>query len=468
MISAREALSSIERGIQSLRRDEDRILALLRESTAEGDRLRAARADAYRALARLKLDALSRDEVVGQLDSAERRAVELLDRRRGRIDALAERRKVLLDRLERAEEDREARSAARDEAVDAIEDLTARVEAEATNDPKWKVAEAAVVQAESIASEAERKAVQAETDREEKRKPYEADTIFMYLWSKGFGMSAYSAGPFTRWIDGKIAAAVGYESNRPNYFMLNEIPRRLREHAERLRSDVAAAVEAREAIERTALEAAGLGGLEKKAQEIAGFVAESEAQEAKLKADLAALDAEAQGALDEAANPDVKAALDELAAAIARDDLRTLFREAQATPTPDDERIVQGLLDVERALVRVDAQMEELRKSSLDLAGRRSELERSGDSFRRSGYDDPFGGFVNEAIIGGLIEGIIRGALSSGKLNDALNEGFRRRETRVNRDGFGGGRSSRGGPGGSFGTGSRRSSGGGFRTGGSF
>ncbi|WP_181701481.1 hypothetical protein [Chthonobacter albigriseus] len=467
MISAREALTSIERAIQGVRRDEDRILALLRETTAEGDRLRSERAEGFRALARIRLDALARDEVVGELDQAERRALELLDRRRGAVDAIADRRKALSARLDAAEEDREARAAARDGAIEAIEALSAKVEARIADDPAWKAADEAVRRAETVAAESDRKAAQAEADREEKRKPYEADSLFMYLWNRGFGTPAYSAGPLARWLDGKVAALIGYEHARPNYYMLNEIPKRLREHATRVAADLPGAVAAREAVERAALEAAGAKALEKKAEEIAAHLAEAEAAVEKIKADLAGLDDEARGALDETANPEVKGALDGLAAAIAREDLRSLFREAQATPTPEDEAIVQKLLDVERALVRVDAQMEELRKTSLDLAGRRTELEHSGESFRKSGYDDPFGGFINEAVIGGVIEGIIRGALSSGKLEEALGDGFRRRSPRLDRGGFGGGlripSMPRGGS-----QPPRSSGGGGFRTGGSF
>lgn len=468
MISAREALSSIERGIQTLRRDEDRILALLSETTTEGDRLRTERANGFRALARLRLDALARDEVVGQLDSAERRALEMLERRRGTIDALAERRTVVLDRLEGAEEDRAARAAARDEALGAIDALQARVEAEIVGDPAWTAADAAVRQAQAVATEADQKARQAEADREEKRKPYEADSLFMYLWTRGFGTPAYRAGPITRFGDGKVAALIAFEANRPNYFMLNEIPQRLREHADRVAAAVADAEAAREAVERAALEAAGVAALEARAEAVAGHLAEAEAAEAALKADLDRLDAEARDALDETTSPDVKAALDDLAAALSREDLRALYREAQATPTPEDERIVQRLQDIERALVRVEAQMEELRKASLDLATRRTELEQSGDRFRKSGYDDPFGGFVNEAVIGGLVEGIIRGVLTSGKLDDALSDGFRR-TPKSNRGGFGG---RRGSGGGGFRTGGRMGggsgSGGGFSTGGSF
>lgn len=472
MISAREALTSIERGIQTLRRDEDRILALLSETSAEGDRLRTERTDGFRALARLRLDALSRDEVVGQLDSAERRALDMLERRRGTMDALAARRKALLDRLETAEEDRAARAAARDEAVEAIDALQARVEAEIADDPAWTAAEASIGHAQATAAEAEQKAVQAEADREEKRKPFEADSLFMYLWTRGFGTPAYRAGPITRYFDGKVAALIAYEANRPNYFMLNEIPKRLREHADRVAAMVPAAEAAREAVERAALEAAGVVALETRATTIVSHLAEAEAAEAAIKADLDRLDAEARDALDETTSPDVKAALDDLAAALSREDLRALYREAEATPTPEDERIVQRLQDIERSLVRVEAQMEELRKASLDLAGRRTELEQSGDRFRKSGYDDPFGGFVNEAVIGGLVEGIIRGVLTSGKLNDALSDGFRRRTPKSNRGGFGGGFGGSGRSGGGFSTGGRMGGGsgskGGFSTGGSF
>ena len=82
MISAQQALNDIERAILGARRDEDRLVAMLADTKAEGDRLRAEQADAFRALARLRLDAIARDEVVGELDSVERRARTALDKLR--------------------------------------------------------------------------------------------------------------------------------------------------------------------------------------------------------------------------------------------------------------------------------------------------------------------------------------------------------------------------------------------------
>lgn len=469
MISASEAYASIERAIGNVRRDQDRILALIQETTAEGERLRAEQGEAFKALARLKLDALARDEVVGTLDAAEKRALDLLERRRGSLGAVAERRKALSTRLAAAEEDRVARVKAREAAVARIEALEDEVEKILAGDPDWQAADAAERTARSQAGEAERKAGQAEADREVKRKPYEADPLFMYLWSRGYGTSAYRASGLTRWLDGKVAALVGYEAARPNYFMLNEIPVRLREHAARLAAEIDSASERLATVGRIALEKAGIGQLESALKTVEADIAASDKAVAALKTDLEALDREAGGLLDPAGDPAMQSALDGLAAAVAREDLRTLFREAQATPTPDDETIVQKLLDVERSLVRVSAQMEELRRTATDLATRRTELEHSGDGFRRQGYDDPFGGFINEAVIGGIIEGIIRGALSGGALDKALGEGYRRREpkaSRAPRGPWGGGVSLPGG--GGFRTGGDDRSSGGFRTGGGF
>ena len=83
---------------------------------------------------------------------------------------------------------------------------------------------------------AEAKAVQAEADREEKRRPYEADPLFMYLWRRRYGTRDYRASNLVRYFDRKVAHLIGFETARINYAMLMELPDRLREHAERLRA----------------------------------------------------------------------------------------------------------------------------------------------------------------------------------------------------------------------------------------
>src|SRR5690606_29986541 len=102
----------------------------------------------------------------------------------------------------------------------------------------WLAQQKAVEAAQGVAAEANKKAKVAEADLESKRKPYEADPLFMYLWRRKFGASEYKAGYFVRFIDRKVAALVNYPDARANYAMLNEIPTRLRAHAQRQAEEV--------------------------------------------------------------------------------------------------------------------------------------------------------------------------------------------------------------------------------------
>lgn len=87
-------------------------------------------------------------------------------------------------------------------------------------------------------SAAEGKAAQAERNLEGKRKPYEADPLFMYLLDRGFGTPRYQAIPLVRYFDRKVARYIGFEDARRDYAVLVELPVRLREHAERLRAEL--------------------------------------------------------------------------------------------------------------------------------------------------------------------------------------------------------------------------------------
>ena len=93
---------------------------------------------------------------------------------------------------------------------------------------------------DAVIRSAEEKATQAAADREEKRRPYEADPLFMYLWRRRFGTRDYRAGNLVRYLDRKVAHHIGYEAARVNYAMLLELPERLREHVERLKQERAA------------------------------------------------------------------------------------------------------------------------------------------------------------------------------------------------------------------------------------
>jgi hypothetical protein len=359
-----------------------------------------------------------------------------------------------------AEGERVKRAGAVATAGHRIDELSAGVEARIKTDPAWIAQGTRIAQAEAIAKAGSDKAAQAEADRDSKRQPYENDPLFMYLWRSKYATSAYRAGPIVRFFDSKVAKFVGYDTARANFFMLTEIPVRLRAHANRLAEEVNAERARRSALERQALEAEGVVPLEKELEAAEASLAKAEARLTQAKA---ALDADRASAADPEHDADYKRAVEVLTSRLGREDLLTLYERARQTPTPADDRIVLAMRDNEQAVVTAEAQAQDIRKAVIQVTNKRAELERSHSQFRQAGYDDPMCGFINGDLIGSIIGGILGGAMSSRALQDAFDAGFRRHAPRADSN-FGGGVRLPRGPwgGGSMG------GGGGFRTGGGF
>jgi hypothetical protein len=473
MISGRQALATIEDAVSRARADERRLDTALKAAADEAARLRTERAAAFRELARVKLDALQKDGGVGELDAAERRALAILSDRREAYEGLMERRREAEEREQAAERERHARAAALEEALDAIEALSARVEAEARVSPEWAAQRGRIEAADETARKAEEKAKLAEKDRVEKGRPYEADPLFMYLWNRKFGTAEYRSGYLVRFFDRKIARLVGYDKARANYMLLNEIPLRLREHAKRVKEEVAAERARLTAVEREALEKAGLGPLERRAEDARAALEEAEAKLSEAKAELQRMDSEHDASVLGGDTP-YREAVEVLAAADSRQDLRALYREAAQTPTPRDEALIRRIEATEAAIGRAEGEMGAIRREMRDLAQRRAAIERERDEFRRRGYDNPYGGFGNEQVLANVLGGMLGGILQGAVLRDVLNQGYQQRRGPWDSD-FGGGGPFQfpfpgggGGGGDGFSTGGGFGGGGGFRTGGSF
>src|SRR5262245_31065963 len=189
MFTGRDALSSVEQAISQSRADERSLEAALRSAIEEVAQFRRDETEGFRALARARLDDLMREKVIGNLDAAEKQALAMLENRRQQIEELAKRRdkcQAALDSAEAAKRDRDLELAHALEALDELEDKTAM---KVKGDQRWHAAKAALDEAEKIAANADEKAKLAEVDFAEKGKPYAADPIFVYLWTKKHGQA---------------------------------------------------------------------------------------------------------------------------------------------------------------------------------------------------------------------------------------------------------------------------------------
>jgi hypothetical protein len=463
MISGRQAIAQIEQVIEKAREQEAKCELAYTRATEEVGRLRIQRTEAFRELARMKLDAIRQDQVVGQLDAAERQALSVLNSRQEALRQLTERRRQAEERVRQAEARRQAAVDALEQAVAQVESLRRDVEARVSTNPEWVASRARVAEITGQAQQAEKKAVQAETDRDEKRRPYEADPLFMYLWKRKFGTAAYRATSFTRYMDRLVARVVGYGKARANYALLNEIPERLREHARRIIDDLRTVRSRLTALERQALVTAGIPPLEDKAAQSKEAVEEADRGLAEARSALADLDRTHDASVLEGDAP-YREAIAVLAAADEREDLNQLYEEALRTPTPQDEALVRRIQATDVMINRSLRQAVDAHRQLKETAQRRAMIEQEWEELRSQGYDTPYGTFGNEAALSNVLGGVLTGAIGGAILGQVLRGGFHHGPSPWD-SGFGGGipfpQPGGFGTGGSFG-------GGGFRTGGSF
>jgi hypothetical protein len=424
MWTGRETLGSIESAIGKLYREESQLDASLRSAVAETERLRKERVETLRELARVKLDEMAAGRLVNNLDAGERRAVQLLDDYRLRIAGVAERRESLLKEVAGAQAARDAVAKLVEDALAAVEALRAEVEGRMRAVPAWQAAKAASDAANAVAGEAEKKAADSEAELGAKRKPYDEDPLFIYLWKRGFGTGRYQSNNFVRFMDRLVADFIGFVDVRPNYAALIEIPLRLREHATAKRAEAGERLAALSDIERRAMAEAGTEPKERALAEARHKLAAADATLDEKQGLLRKIDAERSALVSGGSNPAYEQALSVIASADAKDQLAGLYLEARRTATPADDAIVRKLEGIDGQIGKADQELAELRRTAQDLAKRRIEIERVRDRFRGAGYDHPHGTFGNDSDIADALGRTLAGTIGGAVLWDILQGGY--------------------------------------------
>jgi hypothetical protein len=407
-----EALASLDEAMRDIRREEDEISKRLARSAERVGKIRENEAELFRQLAQLRLDPSIQSELDGRISAAEAKARDMLK-------AHAQD----LSRAEQAAADIDAalakltgeRAAALKELEGHQAELKAlgdRLTATIAQEPAFAAKRQAAQELADIANQSMRKTEQAETDREDKGKPYRDDPLFMYLWEAGYGTANYRANNLIRYFDGLVAGIVGFAKARPNFAMLNEIPLRLREHAERQIESAKAAAAELEAMETAAIDAAGgkpiraaLASVQERIDAIDAQIVATEDQRDQTTQTL--------GVLAEGNNPAFESALAELANALAREDIQTLLAEARRTRTGQDDTIVAQIDDARARAKDEEDETRDQKERLKTLAARRRELEDIQWEFKKQRFDDPRSSFREDRLVGDLLNDFLRGGISA-------------------------------------------------------
>jgi len=426
MRTGRETLGSIESTIAKLHREEGELDEALRSAVAETERLRKERGEALRELARVKLDEMAAGRLVENLDAGERRAVQLLDDYRRRIAGVTERRQELLGEVAGAEAGRHAAAKLVEEALAAVEALRADVETKVQSLAAWRQAKTVRDDANAIASEAEKKAALSESDLGAKKKPYDDDALFIYLWRRGFGTGRYNAGNFPRFMDRMVADFIGFGDVRANYAALIEIPLRLREHATAKRATATERLTALSEIERSAMVEAGIEPKEQALAAARHKLAAADKAVQEKQGQLQKIDEERGALVSGGSNPAYEEAMATIASADSKDQLAALYLEARRTSTSADDAIVRKLESIDGQVANADSEIAGLRRTAQELAQRRLDVQQVRDRFRRAGYDHPHATFGNDNAIADALRQVLAGA-AGGVLWDVLRGGYSNR-----------------------------------------
>lgn len=426
MISGFEALQSIDNAYARARNDEMGLEHALRRAAEDAARLRQERLTQLHALAKLKFGLIKSGELIHDLDAAEHEAKALLDRIDREVDEAGRRRQEAFEALQQAQSTKNDRARAYDVTIGELRIFEEGVVSRLAGDSSLAALGARVEEIRGIFEEAEKKTAQAETDRQEKKTPYEQDPLFMYLWRRKYGTSEYRSGYFVRYFDELVARLIRYREARANYHMLNQIPDRLREHVERVRAQLQSQQTRLAELRQEKLLEAGAGPLQDKAAQAKAALDSAEAALLEARRRFEAADKsygeligrDHQGAFEQA--------IGAMAANDSRDEVVTLYREAARTKTDQDRVIVTKIDQLTLAIAKADGETAQLKQRIREAAARRAEIEQAQHDFHRRRYDYPGTTFGNEAtindVLGGILQGMVRGAV----LGQVLQQGYQR------------------------------------------
>lgn len=407
-----EALASLDEAMRDIRREEDDISSRLARSAERVAKIKEGEAELFRQLAQLRLDPAVQGELDGAISAAEANAREQLKAHAkdlGKAEKDVAESDAALARLtaERAEALKQFETHQAE-----LKTLAGKLGASIARDPAFAAKRSQATELADVASQSMRKTEQAEADRDAKGKPYRDDPLFIYLWEAGYGTASYRANNLIRYLDSLVANIVGFQKARPNFAMLNEIPLRLREHAER-QIEIARAAEAEvDALEAQAIDAAGgkpireaMTAAQQRIDAIdAQIVTTEDARDESTKT---------LGALSQGSNPAFEGALSQLATALGREDIQTLLADARRTRTGQDDTIVAQIDDARARAKEEDAETADQKERLKTLAARRRELEDIQWEFKKQRFDDPRSTFREDKLVGDLLNDFLRGGISA-------------------------------------------------------
>jgi hypothetical protein len=433
-INGRDALAELDSQVALIRTSLAAALAAADGIETRRTVIQSEQADAYRALAAIRLDVLqaSGKAEFGRAGESARGLAErhaaFVASERAALEAAAE-------AVSRLEAQRADLAVSHDAAVAAYETKVAETEQALKQSEAYAALVEAAEEARAVTQRAHQKLILARKDREEKGAPYEQDPLFSYLWKRKFRSPEYRAPAITRLLDGWVAKLCRYDQAMLNYQRLTELPERIAEHAAYVAGLEEKAEAALVAAEERAMAEAGVEQLKSAADAIRKDMEECDAAIAAAEDHHREMARRHEAALNEQAGPAVeaRALLEGELRKASFPDLRILAAE---TVGMEDDRIVDTLVRLRAEEMSLELEASDRLRRPKGLRDELAVMESLRRQFKEARYDSPYA-LISRAAFEDMLSGLARGQTDIREALRRLSRSVRRTEPQAHPD-FGG------------------------------
>ncbi|MEM9172005.1 MAG: hypothetical protein AAGA84_04795 [Pseudomonadota bacterium] len=430
MASGRHLLAELDRALNTSR-DEFRALDIeLQSASAALARNQRRQISLYQKLAQHRLAEIDSERFTSSADAADKQAQRLLQERSSALSALHQQiadSESRIDALDAVEKNAQQEL---DDAEVSLNTLLLEVDEALVQDGAFQALRQDAQTALDTAANAAAKTTEAQARREDKRIPYDSDPLFSYLWREGYGTPDYRAGLLQRFMDGLIAKHIRFESARRNYFTLNEIPRRLEQHAARLEETAASKTQAVLDAETEADNAAGAQQLQQAvdaAQTTLREASDTADSEQERCADLIRKRESFALGQDEHFVKAMKILSDQFRA----EPIPQLRQDAAMTPAYEDDEVVDEIESLRREQQRLSHYLEGHRDLHTRRAARVNELTAVRRRYKQRDYDSSNSVIDDHGKVSLMLSEFLRGVISSDRLWRSIRHSQRFRKSRM-------------------------------------
>lgn len=376
------------------------------------EQLRQDEAEAYLMLAEVRMDLLNDPEMSAKISLAEKDARESLKARqksRTTLDKSLKENQQQQDTLEQQRIDLASES---EKLYVKVKEAEIKIEQALPDDPAYQKLLERIMELEDQIHRVDNKIVLAREDYQEKSKPYHADELFIYLKTKNYGTSSYSALPLIGVLDDWVAKIADYERARRDYAMLLSIPGKLTNHKNLLAQKIETLEGEIQDYKKQQFKKHGAFEVKQNYLEKQGEMDEIDTKLETLEQEHIEI-LQSKSGFGQQADEFYNESITTLKNIYQSKTLHNLRRYVAMTEARSDDDIVQKLFKIEEEMNDKEAMLSAYTKSLSSETHRLSELQKVRKTYKKNRYDVRRTTFEDGNMFNVLLSEFLMGVLSN-------------------------------------------------------